>query len=310
MMEAHEEPHKSCPHGPEFSSDSASFSIIIPSCNRPVQLDNCLDSLTRLDFPKSEYEVVVVDDGSASSMETVVEPYRSLMNIFLIEQKNSGPGIARNTGVANSRGRFVAFTDDDCRPDRGWLTQLSRQLSESPERMIGGHVSNGLDDNIYSVASQLLVDYLYTYYNLETEHSQFYTSNNMAMARHVFDATGGFDSNYPGLCGEDRELCDHLRHCGYGLTYAPDAIVYHYHELTFWSFWRQHFNYGGGSVRFRAARARRKQERFKIEPTAFYLNLVLCAWKKKLPRPMALTALLVLSQLANALGFILTRFKI
>ena len=294
----------------DFSKAESSFSIIVPTFNRPLQLDRCMDCLTRLDYTKSQYEVVVVDDGSSSSMESVVEPYRQIMNISLIVQNNSGPGIARNTGVANSSGRFIAFTDDDCKPDKGWLASLFERLVENPDRMYGGHVHNALDANIYSSASQALVDYLYTYYNLETEHSQFYTSNNMAMARDVFDATGGFDSNFPGLCGEDRELCDHLRHCGYGLTYVPDAIVYHYHELTFWSFWRQHFNYGGGSIRFRAARARRNQERFKIEPPAFYLNLVLCAWEKKLPRPMAMTALLVISQLANALGFIWTRFKI
>lgn len=46
----------------------------------------------------------------------------------------------------------------------------------------------------------------------------------------------------------------------------------------------------------------RNQERFKIESPAFYLNLILCAWKTKLPRPLALTALLIISQLANALG--------
>jgi GT2 family glycosyltransferase len=310
MMEDHNELHVSRAPRLEFSSDSASFSIIIPSCNRPVQLNNCLDSLTRLDFPKSQFEVVVVDDGSASSMESVIESYRSLINITLITQKNAGPGIARNNGVANSRGRFIAFTDDDCKPDRGWLTRLSSQLQKFPDIACGGHISNGLDDNIYSVASQLLVDYLYTYYNRETEHSQFYTSNNMAMARDVFNAVGGFDRNYPGLCGEDRELCDHLRHCGYGWTYVPEAIVYHYHELKFWSFWRQHVNYGGGSVRFRAARARRNQERFKIEPPAFYLNLILCAWKTKLPRPVALTTLLMISQLANALGFVMARFRI
>jgi hypothetical protein len=66
---------------------------------------------------------------------------------------------------------------------------------------------------------------------------------------------------------------------------VPEAIVFHQHELAFLTFCRQHFNYGGGSVRFRAARARRKQERFKIEPPAFYLGLIMSAWKMGRPRP-------------------------
>jgi glycosyltransferase involved in cell wall biosynthesis len=286
-----------------------SFSIIIPTYNRPGQLGSCLGSLERLEFPKSRYEVVVVDDGSNCGMETVIEPYRQTMNITLIEQENSGPGIARNTGVANSRGKFIAFTDDDCKPEPNWLSRFSELLGEDPERMYGGRVLNALDKNIYSTASQLLVDYLYGYYNIEPEHSRFFTSNNMAMARDVFDAVGGFDSNFPGACGEDRELCDHWRYRGYGLSYAPQAVVHHYHELTFWTYCRQHFAYGGGAVRFRMARIRRQQERFKIEPPSFYLGLVGSAWKMRLPRPLSLTALMAISQVTNLAGFALTRIR-
>lgn len=287
----------------EFSKADSSFSIIIPTFNRPLQLDRCLDYLARLDYAKSQYEVVVVDDGSSSSMEPVVEPYRQLMNISLVVQNNSGPGIARNTGVANSSGRFIAFTDDDCKADRGWLASFFERLVENPDRMYGGHVHNALEANIYSSASQALVDYLYTYYNSDKERTQFYTSNNIAMARDIFDAVGGFDTNFPGACGEDREFCDRWQYCGYGLTYVPEAIVHHYHELTFRSFCRQHYNYGGGAIRFRAARARRNQERLKIEPLAFYLDLVLYPWKMKLPRPVLGSALLTVSQLANVVGF-------
>lgn len=293
----------------DLSQAESSFSIIIPTFNRPLQLDQCLDYLTRLDYPKSRYEVVVVDDGSSSSMEQVVEPYRELMHISLIVQKNSGPGIARNTGVAYSRGRFIAFTDDDCQPGRDWLTRFSDRLLANPDRLYGGHVHNALDTNTYSSASQVLVDYLYTYYNSDPERAQFYTSNNMAMARDKFDAVGEFDTNFPGACGEDREFCDRWRYYGYGLIYVPEAIVCHYHELTFWSFCRQHYNYGGGAIRFRAARARRNQERVKIEPPAFYLNLVFYPWKAKLPRPLSLSALLAISQLVNAVGFAFTKIR-
>ena len=285
------------------------FSIIIPTYNRSMQLDSCLASLTQMDFPKDCYEVVVVDDGSATSMETVVEPHRQFMNIRLIVQENSGPGAARNNGVAHARGRFIAFTDDDCTVAENWLTKLSERLIADSQRMYGGIVINGLDNNIYSAASQLLFDYLYTYYNGELEHARFFTSNNMAMARDIFDELGGFDTSFPGVFGEDRELCDRWHHFGYGLSYVPQATVCHYHDLTFWAYCRQHFNYGGGAVRFHEGRSRRKQERFKIEPLKFYLELILSAWKMKRPRPLSLTGLLAISQVANAVGFAFTKIR-
>ena len=291
------------------NNDMIGSSVIIPTYNRPLQLDCCLAALARLDFPKDRYEVVVVDDGSASSMETVVEPYRQIMNMTLLVQENSGPAVARNNGVAHSRGRFIAFMDDDCRPDRDWLTKLSERFLEDPRRMYGGKVFNALDNNIYSAASQLLIDYLYAYYNSELEHARFFTSNNMAMARDIFDAVGGFDTNFPGVFGEDRELCDRWLNFGYGLSYVPEAIVCHYHELTFWTYCRQHFFYGGGAVRFHEGRSRRKQERLRFEPLAFYLELIISAWKMKRQRLLSLTALLVISQVANAVGFAFTKIR-
>lgn len=285
------------------------FSIIIPTYNRPMQLDSCLASLARLDFPKDRYEVVVVDDGGATSMETIVEPYRQIMNMTLLVQENAGPAVARNNGVAHSRGMFIAFMDDDCAPDRDWLTKLSERLLADPERMYGGKVFNALDKNIYSAASQLLIDYLYGYYNSELERARFFTSNNMAMARDIFDAVGGFDTNFPGVFGEDRELCDRWQNFGYGLSYVPEAIVCHYHELTFWTYCRQHFFYGGGAVRFHEGRSKRKQERLRLEPLAFYLELIISAWKMKRPRLLSLTALLVISQVANAVGFAFTKIR-
>jgi glycosyltransferase involved in cell wall biosynthesis len=285
------------------------FSIIIPTYNRSIQLGSCLASLTCLDFAKDLFEIVVVDDGSAFSMDKVVEPYRQTLNIKLLAQANSGPGVARNSGVAKAEGKFIAFIDDDCMPDRGWLKMLSERVLKDPERMYGGNVVNALGNNIYSAASQLLIDYLYAYYNSEPEHAHFFTSNNMVMSRNIFLEVGGFNTEFPNVFGEDRELCDRWLSCGYGLSYVPEAIVYHYHDLNLEGFCRQHFRYGGGAVRFHQGRALRNQESFRIEPLTFYLDLIFSAWRMKRPRPLSLTALLVLSQLLNAAGFAYTRIR-
>jgi len=93
------------------------------------------------------------------------------------------------------------------------------------------------------------------------------------------------------------------------LSYVPQAVVCHYHELNFWTYCRQHFYYGGGAVRFHQGRSKRKQERFRIEPPAFYLELIISAWKMKRPHPLSLTVLLVISQVVNAVGFVLTKIR-
>ena len=121
-----------------------------------------------------------------------------------------------------------------------------------------------------------------------------------------FRALGGFDTGFPLAAGEDRELCDRwLRH-GHRLLYAPEAVVFHAHALSPRRFWRQHFNYGRGAFHFHQARARAGGSggRVRVEPPSFYLNLLRYPLARaRGRRAAALTALLVVSQIANAAGY-------
>src|SRR5271170_7752963 len=101
------------------------FSIVVPTYNRPRQLAACLAALARLDYPRDRFHVVVVDDGSASPMDTVIAAFRDRLDIECHRQANSGPGPARNRGARSAKGRILAFTDDDCAPHSDWLKTLA-----------------------------------------------------------------------------------------------------------------------------------------------------------------------------------------
>ena len=275
------------------------FSVIVPTYERPADLAQCLAALSSLDYPRDKFEVIVVNDGG----RPIQAPLQAHINVTLIEQKNSGPAEARNTGVARARGRFIALTDDDCRPDRAWLTEMERRLSADPDVLVGGKTVNTLDHNACSAASQLLVTYLYEYYNVQRQHALFFTSNNMAMSRDAFLNIGGFNAQYRRAGAEDRELCDLWTHAGRRMVYAETALVRHSHRLTFASFCRQHFRYGQGALHFREARARRDAEPVRIEPLRFYTGLLRYPWTARVHRPLRIAALLLIAQTANALGF-------
>ena len=189
--------------------DSFEFSIIVPTYNRPSSLSRCLQSLVALDFPRDAYEVVVVDDGGGADLTAVITPIADHINIQLARQANSGPAAARNHGAELANGRFLAFIDDDCHTAPGWLTVFQEQLAGAPQVLIGGKVVNGLPHNLYSAASQLLIDYLYAYAQKRPSSGlRFFTSNNLALAADVFAAVGGFNAAMPLAAGEDREFCD------------------------------------------------------------------------------------------------------
>src|SRR5689334_3533804 len=108
-------------------SDTAlpTFSIVIPTYNRPRQLAKCLESLCRLTYPRDRFDVIVVDDGSPTPLAPVVEVFQSQLRIVVHRQSNGGPAAARNTGAARATGENLAFTDDDCAPESGWLHQFA-----------------------------------------------------------------------------------------------------------------------------------------------------------------------------------------
>jgi GT2 family glycosyltransferase len=285
------------------------ISVIIPTYNRPGRLVACLESLRHQDYPVESFEVIVVDDGGDDKLEPVVQPFHDALNLKLVKQQNTGPAGARNKGVANSNAAFIAFMDDDCTPREDWLSTLLQYLQAEPSKMYGGFTLNALEGNVYSAASQSLIDFLYSYYNTDPLNARFLTSSNMAMARSQFLAVGGFDTSFPGACGEDRELCDRWFHLGHQIRFVPDALIYHRHDLALRSFWRQHFNYGTGALRYWQCKTLREQQALKTEPPAFYFGLLTYAWRNKLPRPLSISVLLVLSQFANATGYFYSRLQ-
>ena len=294
---------------PEYNPVSAAesnrpfISIIIPTYERPERLAVCLKSLGRLDYPRERFEVIVVDDGSRQAPENVIAEFYGDFDVRLLTQIHAGPATARNTGAAQAKGEFLAFTDDDCEPAADWLQTLAQRFAETPNCAIGGRALNGLPGNPFSTASQMLIDYLYNYCNSNHRRARFLASNNLALPAERFRTIGGFDTNFPCAAGEDRELCDRWRHHGYGMIYAPEVVVQHSHFLRYQSFCKQHFNYGRAALYFHQVRARRGQRRIKLEPLRFYLNLLRYPFLHLQPGQSILIAmLLLLSQVGNAAG--------
>lgn len=278
------------------------FSIIIPTYNRPDQLFRCLQAIDRLTYPRDRFEVVIVDDGSRTPLERTVGTFSRRMAVKLISQSNSGPGNARNRGAIEAKGDFLAFTDDDCTPTPGWLDALADAFRDSPDCGIGGKTINLLTNNLYSETSQLLLDYLYEYYNQDLQTSRFFASNNLAFSREAFRTSGGFNPKFKFPAAEDRELCDRWVAQDRRLHYAPDALVFHSHPLNCRTLWRQHFNYGKGAFFFRQMKARPGWE-----PLTFYLKLFTypfqaSSWK----RAIAVLPLMFITQVANTCGYFMS----
>lgn len=281
--------------------------MLIPAYNRPQRLRACLEALSRLTPPDGGYEVVVVDDGSSPPLSDSVTVPAGL-DARIIRQDNAGPASARNHAARAARGRWLAFTDDDCRPRPGWLPAMEQATGGDEDRLVGGHTENALPRCAPSSASQLLIDYLHDYYNRQDTGPTFFPSNNFCISARAYKSLEGFEEGFPLAAAEDRDFCDRALDAGLKLAYQPGAVIDHYHRMSVRGFWRQHFNYGRGAFVFHTLRARRNDRPIRREPLRFYFALV----RYPLRRGWSVSrlwqcVLMVVSQAANTAGYFYER---
>ncbi|HET9338951.1 MAG TPA: glycosyltransferase [Casimicrobiaceae bacterium] len=282
-----------------------SISVVVPTWNRPRELASCLAALAAADYPVERYEVVVVDDGSSPPVAPIADPGRPGLRVTWLRQANRGPSAARNLGARHATGAILAFTDDDCEPAREWLRALAAAVTAAPEAMQGGRVVNGLPRNPYAAASQTITDVVIPSLLDARSPLRFVTSNNLALAAEAFRSIGGFDETF--RAAEDREFCHRWVAAGRPIALASAAVVHHRHDLTLGSYWRQHVGYGRGAWRFHRHRASQGHGPLRPE-LALFLKAFRRPFETRSPVPaLAVAALLVVWQVANAAGYLRER---
>ncbi|MFO7692345.1 MAG: glycosyltransferase family A protein [Vicinamibacterales bacterium] len=287
--------------------DQPLVSVIIPSYGRPVQLSACLRSVVASDFPPGPFEVLVVDDGNAERLEEQVEPPSGAADVTWIRlPENRGPAAARNAGAHAARGRCLAFIDDDCVAGPAWLARLFASSAANPGAAVGGRVVDGSGGNLHCAADQAILDVVYAYYNADPSHARFLSAANLAVPADAFRDTGGFDPAH--RTSEDREFSARWLAAGRRMVYAADAVAVHAATSSPLRFWRRHYAFGEGAYRFRHRHDRPAGSRVTLEPPEFYTRLVFNPMTRPAtPKGAAIAALIVVSQLASALGFLAAR---
>ncbi|MGV7222785.1 MAG: glycosyltransferase [Nitrospinales bacterium] len=278
------------------------FSVVVPTYRRPNDLTKLLEALTKQTFAKDKFQVIVVDDGGGIPLDPIITPFQRRLNLTLVFQKNAGPAAARNFGVSFAKGAFLAFIDDDCRPDQGWLQALADVLKQSQKSLCGGRTRNALVNDPFAQTTQALADYVYREYKPTHNVGAFFLTNNFALPKKDFLEMGGFDCSL--RFGEDRELCRRWTWRHGSFIFVPNALVYHSHPLKLASFLRLHFSYGTGTVQFKKSCAQKGLKPARLSSPSYYINLLLLGVReKKNAHGLLISILLLLSQLSYAGGY-------
>ncbi|HKZ45183.1 MAG TPA: glycosyltransferase family A protein, partial [archaeon] len=107
------------------------ISVIVPAYNSEKTIDSCIKSLLNQSFPKKQYEIIIVDDGSSDKTAEVASKYC----VRLFKRPHKGPAAARNFGAKHARGNILLFTDSDCVPDKRWIKLMTEPFKD--EQIVG-----------------------------------------------------------------------------------------------------------------------------------------------------------------------------
>ena len=219
------------------------YSIIVPVYNRPDEVDELLDSLTKQ--KEKDFEVVIVEDGSSVPCKDVCEKYNGKLDIHYYNKENSGPGQSRNYGAERAKGDYLLILDSDVVVPEGYLAAITDELSREPADAFGG------PDRAHSsfTPTQKAISYSMTSFFTtggirggKKKLDKFYPrSFNMGIRREVYNKLGGFSKM---RFGEDIDFSIRIFKAGYKCRLFPGAWVYHKRRTDFRKFWRQVYNSG------------------------------------------------------------------
>jgi glycosyltransferase involved in cell wall biosynthesis len=254
------------------------ISIIVITRNRSQYLAAVLQQLSRLDYP--DFEIVVVDSSTGEEKEKSAKlagQYRAQY----VPEPRLGQSLARNTGRTFASGEILAFTDDDCLPERDWLSRIVRNYSDPNVWGCSGrvvpHRSEAAANLFEEVAGQDLGEMrrVFTGKDVHFGIGMLLANVGKVFAKHMkskgpapwcvghgssmsfrkiaLDQLGGFDNRLgagaPLKSGEDIDINYRILKSGHNIVYESSAIVRHnHHRMTKEDVYKTRYVYSVGGA--------------------------------------------------------------
>lgn len=217
------------------------FSIIIPLYNRPQEIDELLNTLTKQTY--LQFEVLVIEDGSTNDAKAIVAKYENKLDIKYFFKPNAGQGFARNYGFERAKGDYFVIFDSDCLIPEDYLETVKDYLFEHHLDAYGGpDAAHETFTPVQKAISYAMTSPFTTggIRGNKKHIGQFHPrSFNMGVSRAVWEKVGGFILT---RLGEDIEYSIRIHENGFKIGLIPAAKVFHKRRTSFGQFYKQlHF---------------------------------------------------------------------
>lgn len=230
-------------------SRSIQLSVIVCAYNEEQQLENCLGSLLKQEFDRSDFEIIIMDNESCDSTpmiaKRIVSENEKKVQIKYFRIEHVGLSISRNTGISKARGNIIAFVDADARIEKDWMKNIVEPFNtDASISIVAGRVEN-LND--HSWFARFIYRAHFSAGVLARSNSKIggLTGANMAFRKEVFNVTGGFFDEFTSYGDETSVAVNYLENQPDAvIATAQEAIVFNEHPETLYSWLRQRFFQG------------------------------------------------------------------
>ncbi|MBD5338600.1 MAG: glycosyltransferase [Bacteroides sp.] len=213
------------------------FSLIVPVYNRPDEIADLLESLSRQ--TDKDFELVLTEDGSTVPCREEVERYADRLDIQYFSKSNEGRSIARNHGMQHARGEYFVFVDSDCILPPDYFESLRRQLSQTGADCFGGpDAAHESFTDTQKAINFAMTAFLTTggIRGGKVQMEKFVPRTfNMGFSRRVWEKVGGFREMF----SEDIDMSTRIRQAGFAPQLFRDVRVFHKRRGNLAKFWRQ-----------------------------------------------------------------------
>lgn len=230
-----------------FNSENPFVSIVVPAYNEEKVISHCIESILASNY--SEYEVILVDDGSSDNTLEEMKRYETNSRVIVVTKKNGGKASALNMGLNLAKGKIIFFVDADgiFAPDT-----ISKMLSGFTSEDVGAVCGSDAPINLDKLQTRLanLLTHVGTGFvrrALDTIDCLPVVSGNIGAFRYsTLEKTGPF---LEGFIGEDIELTWRVHKAGYKVVFQPWAIVYAEVPSTIKDLWKQRVRWARGLLK-------------------------------------------------------------
>lgn len=222
------------------------FSIIVPVYNRPDEMAELLESLTKQ--TDKGFEVLVLEDGSSLPCDKVCKQYEGKLDLHYYFMPGTGRSERRNYGMSHAKGDWFILFDSDVIVPPQYIATVRAELDANPIDCYGGpDAANDSFSNVqkainYSMTSIMTTGGIRGAMKNKEKFSP--RSFNMGISKKCFETVGG----YRNIISEDIDLSLRIRQAGCKTRLIPEAYVYHKRRVNWKKFFKQVNTFGKGRV--------------------------------------------------------------